>query len=100
MVIRFNNLYEFSKLNLTEQDCVNHLEEVIWDGKLPTSPFDPTSKVYKCADKETSGKYPAKYSRYKCKNTGKYFNVRTGTILENSNIPLSKWFLAFYIYSS
>ncbi|CAI2187247.1 6729_t:CDS:2 [Funneliformis geosporum] len=30
---------------------------------MPTSPFDPTSQVYKCAN-----------NRYRCKNTGKYFN--------------------------
>jgi transposase-like protein len=99
MVIKFNNLFEFLKLNPTEKDCVNHLEEIIWQGKTPTSPHDPNSKVYKCADKKTSGKYPAKYSKYKCKNTGKYFNVKTGTIFENSNIPLKKWFLAMCIFS-
>jgi len=98
-MIKFKSLYEFLKLNPSEQECVNHLEEIIWGGKLPTSPFDPASKVYKCADKETSGKYPAKYSRYRCKNTGRYFTVKTRTIFENSNIPLSKWFLADCIFS-
>lgn len=32
----------------------------------------------------------------KCKNTGKYFNVRTGTIFENSKVSLRKWMLACY----
>src|SRR3712207_9469837 len=53
------------------------------------SPFDATSKVYKCA-----------HNRYKCKNTGKYFNVKVGTIFEDTKIPLQKWFMALYIFSS
>jgi len=100
MMIKFKNLYEFLKLNPTEQECINHLEEIIWDGKVPISPFDPTSKVIKCADQKTKSKNPVKYSRYKCVDTGRYFNVKTRTILESSNIPLTKWFLAYNLYSS
>jgi transposase-like protein len=54
---------------------------------MPTSPLDPTSKVYKC-----------KNNRYKCKNTGKYFNVKTGTIFECTKIRLQTWFYAFYVF--
>ena len=50
--------------------CITFLEKERW-GDHVVSPFDPESKVYKC-----------KGNRYKCKNTGKYFNVRTGTILK------------------
>lgn len=61
------------------------LENRRWkDGVV--SPFDPESKVYKC-----------KNNRYKCRNTNKYFNVKTGTIFEDSNIKLSKWFVALYL---
>jgi transposase-like protein len=60
----------------------------MWNGNV-VSPFDASAKVYKC-----------KNNRYKCKSTGKYFNVRTGTIFDNTNIPLQKWFLALYVFSS
>jgi len=53
------------------------------------SPFDPTSKVYVCKD-----------NKYRCKNTGKYFNVRTATLFDNTKIELRKWFLAIYIVTS
>jgi transposase-like protein len=76
------------KIFPTEQSCINYFEEHRWKGK-PVSPFDPTSQVYKCAN-----------NRYRCKNTGKYFSVRTGTVFENSKIPLQKSFLAFYLLSS
>lgn len=68
----FKSLPEFSKLFPDEQACITFLEKERW-GDHVVSPFDPESKVYKC-----------KGNRYKCKNTGKYFNVRTGTIFENS----------------
>lgn len=71
-----------------EQACIEHLETLRW-GDNVISPFDPNSKVYKC-----------KFNRYKCKNTGKYFNVKTGTIFEDTKIPLQKWFMALYIFSS
>lgn len=53
------------------------------------SPYDPTSKVYKRGD-----------GMYRCYNTGKNFNVRVGTIFENSKVPLTKWFLAIYLITS
>ncbi len=69
----------------TEQDCINHLELLRWNGNL-VSPFDSTSKVYKC-----------KGNKYKCKNTGKYFNVKTNTIFDNTKMELQKWFLAIWL---
>ncbi|WP_370861457.1 IS1595 family transposase [Parabacteroides faecis] len=80
----FNTLIEFYNAFPDEQSCIDYLEKSRW-GDIVISPFDPTSKVYKC-----------KGNRYKCKNTGKYFNVRTGTIFENSKVSLRKWMLASY----
>lgn len=71
-----------------EQSCIDHLEKLRWDGKV-ISPFDATSTVYKC-----------KNNRYRCAKTKKYFNVKTGTIFDNTKIPLQKWFLALYVFSS
>ncbi|NMH89138.1 IS1595 family transposase [Flavivirga algicola] len=72
----------------TEQDCIDHLEILRWNENV-VSPFDSTSKVYKC-----------KNNRYKCKNTGKYFNVKTNTIFDNTKMELQKWFLAIWIVTS
>lgn len=71
-----------------EQSCIEYLEETRWEGN-PVSPFDPTSKVYKC-----------KGNRYYCKNTGKYFNVRTGTLFDGTKIPLQKWFIVIWLLAS
>jgi transposase-like protein len=68
-----------------EQSCIDYLEQIRWAG-TPVSPFDETSKVYKC-----------KNNKYRCKNTGKYFNVKTGTMYDNTKMELRKWFLAIWI---
>ncbi len=74
-------------LNLfpTEDACMEYLAMTRWQG-LVTSPFSPTSRVYKCAG-----------HKYKCKETGKYFTARTNTIFHNSKIPLLKWFHAIWL---
>lgn len=71
-----------------EASCMLYLEQIRWNG-IPESPFDETSKVYKC-----------KGFRYKCKNTGKYFNVKTGTMYDNTKVELQKWFLAVWLVTA
>lgn len=71
-----------------EEACIAYLERIRWRGTV-VSPFDASSKVYKCAG-----------HRYKCKNTNKYFNVKTGTVFEDTKIPLVKWFMAIYLFSA
>jgi len=88
MLTEFNSIIDLINKFPTEQHCIDHLEAICWEGNV-VSPFDPTSKVYKC-----------KGNKYKCKNTGKYFNVRTATIFEDTKMPLQKWFMALYLFSS
>ena len=35
---------------------------------------------------------------YRCRSCRKHFSVKTGTVLHSSNLPLSKWAIAFYLY--
>jgi transposase-like protein len=84
----FNSIIDLLKNFSTEQICIDHLTELRWNGNV-ISPFDPSSKVYVC-----------KGNKYRCKNTGKYFNVRTNTLFDNTKIPLQKWFLAIWIATS
>lgn len=82
------SVFELTQTFSTEQDCIDYLEMLKWN-KLPVSPFDENSKVYKC-----------KNNQYRCKNTGKYFNVKTGTMFENSKVSLRKWFMAIWLVTS
>lgn len=81
----FKSILELIQAFPDEQSCIDHLTELRWNGNV-VSPFDETSKVYDC-----------KGNRYKCKNTGKYFNVKTNTIFDNTKMPLQKWFLAIWL---
>lgn len=88
MVFNFKSSLDLVKAFPDQATCMAYLEEMRWNGNV-VSPFDETSKVYKCSG-----------NRYQCKNTNKYFNAKVGTIFEDTKIPLQKWFLALYLFSS
>jgi len=83
----FNNVLELHGAFPDEQSCVEQLEAIRWNG-IVVSPYDTTSSVYKL-----------KNNWYQCKNTGKRFNVRTGTMYESSRVPLRKWFVAIWFFT-
>lgn len=84
----FNSIVDLLETFDTEQKCIEHLETLRRNWH-PVSPFDSSSKVYKC-----------KWNRYRCKNTKKYFNVRTWTLFDNTKLPLRKWFIAIWLITS
>lgn len=71
-----------------EESAIRYYEKIRWGDKV-VSPFDISSKVYKC-----------KNGMYKCKNTGKYFNYKTGTMFANSKLPFRHWLYAMLIFSA
>lgn len=81
----FTSITQLLQVFPNEQACIEHLEKLRWDKGI-VSPFDPASIVYKC-----------KNNRYRCKNTGKYFNVKTNTIFDGTKVELQKWFIAIWI---
>ena len=48
----------------------------------------------------TSHRTNCKPMPYHCQTYRNYFSVRTGTVLRKSKLPLSKWRLRFYLYST
>lgn len=85
----FNTILELLQAFPDEQTCIDHLEALRWPNGVVVSPFDPASKVYNCAG-----------NRYRCKETGKYFNVKTGALFDNTKVKLQKWFLAIWLVTS
>ena len=85
---QFKSIIDLVRTFDTEQKCIDYLQQLRWvDGIV--SPFDADSKIYVCAG-----------NKFKCKNTGKYFNVRTGTMFDDTKMPLQKWFMGIYIVAS
>lgn len=85
----FNTIIELIQAFPDEQTCIDRLESLRWPNGAIASPFDASSKVYKCANK-----------RYRCKSTAKYFNVKTATLFDNTKVRLQKWFLAIWLITS
>src|ERR1700751_3141860 len=76
----------------TDQMCHDYLVQVRWNGK----PICP-----KCGN-DNMNYYLAKRKVYKCSNPNCYkqFNVVRETIFERSKMPLHKWFLAIYFFTT
>ena len=84
----FKNIAEILKAFPDEDSCLNHIEELRWNG-IVISPFELNSKVYACQK-----------NKFRCKNSGKYFNAKTNTLFHNSKIDLQKWFIAIWLLST
>lgn len=84
----FKSLFELSHELPTEKACIAYYKQRRWPNGV-ISPFDPTSKVYHYRN-----------GTYRCKNTGRNFNVKTDTMFEGSKIPLQKWFHAIWVMIS
>lgn len=81
----FKSVREILTAFQDEENCIKHLESLRWTPHV-ISPFDPASKVYKCHG-----------HLYKCKNSGKYFNAKTGTLFHNTKVELRKWYAAIWL---
>jgi hypothetical protein len=84
----YKSVLEVMEAFSDRKSCIDYLEKVRWNGNVK-SPFDANSKVYKCKD-----------DKYYCVSTNKYFNVLTGSMLENTKLSLTKWMVAVWLLSS
>jgi transposase-like protein len=84
----FLNLHSIDYFT-TERKCLKYFEKLRW-GSVPACTSCGSVNPYKLSD----GK------NYKCRECKKFFNALTGTLFENTKIPLVKWFKAIYIFTS
>lgn len=103
--LEFNSVLQLITKFPTQQTCIDYLEEMRGynDHYTVISPFRKDALVVQCADAqklviETGECYTMK--RYKCMTTGKYFNAFTFTMFHGTRIPLQKWFLAIWLWTS
>jgi transposase-like protein len=88
----FKNLHDLYTAFPNEEAAYKHLEQIRWNGNV-TCPH--------CGVVKTP--YSLKgLGKFKCsdKDCGKKFSTISGTIFENTKVPLQKWFLAIYIATS
>ncbi len=86
----FDSLHEMILFFQTNEACENHLAKLRWNGK-PICPHCESDRI---------GVLNGKCKRYKCYSCRKKFSVKVGTIFENTKIPLLKWFIAIYLFTS
>lgn len=89
---QFRSLPEVIKHFNNDQICRAYLEEQLWEGK-PVCPHCGTATVYRLHDGKT----------FKCgnkKGCDKKFTVTTGTMYENTKLPLSTWFAAVWLITN
>jgi len=85
----FKNLKELIRYFSDEDIAREYLEAHRWAG-IPTCPHCNSQHWWKI--KNTT--------RYKCGDCKKKYSVTVGTVMENSNILLSTWFMAIYLIAS
>lgn len=85
---RFNSIVSVVRHFNSESVCQDALAEARWDGDVVC----PHCGKHHCT-KPTDG-------RYRCNECKHNFSCITGTIFENSKLPLQKWFIAMYLISS
>lgn len=69
------------------------LEKQRWGGS-PVCPHCASANVYAMSDRASGNR--EKNGRLRCRACEKQFTVRTGTVLEDSRIPLKHWCYAFW----
>lgn len=89
MFAQFSNLFQLFDFFKDEAVCLSYWEQIHWGGQ-PVCPHCECEKVYKTN------------RGYKCANKEcfKKFTAISGTIFENTKIPLRLWFGAIYLMTA
>lgn len=75
----------------TDSDCRTYLKRLLWKSETPLG-------CPRCGDTAT---YSFKDGRtYKCAGCRQKFNLLTGTIFENTKLPLNKWIACIWMATS
>jgi transposase-like protein len=82
------NLIEIFKKFPNQEACIKHLELKRWKGEKAICTYCGSSKTSK------------HLKRHQCQSCYKSFSVLVGTIFEDTNLPLQKWFLAIALFSN
>ncbi len=73
-----------------EQVCIDTVAAMRWPGGKPKCPACEHAEHY----------YLKTQKRWKCKECGRQFSVKLGTIFEDSPIPLDKWLIALWMLTN
>ena len=86
------NLITIFKKYPDQESCIEHLETVRW-GDNPACPHCKSADVARKGELDKVGRWNC----HACKSS---FNVLSGTIMQGTQVPLQKWFLAIHLMLS
>lgn len=86
------SLFEFFKRFPNEETARIHFETGRWSAH---GKFCPHCGSYDVSEVKNHKPMP-----YRCKDCRKHFSVRTGTVLEESRLPLLKWLMGIYMMTT
>ena len=86
--LEFKSLLDLQTKLVKEEDCKKYMVDIRWNGKVEC--------VYCNHDKVCI----VKDGDFKCSKCNKRFTVKTGSIFENSKLPLRKWLMAIYFVTN
>ena len=90
-LLKFENIVELTDKIKTEKQAINYFVKLRWGNKVEVKcPFCGCD-AYNLKNQNTC---------FKCKKCYKKFSYKTGTIFENTKIPMKKWFMAMYLHGS
>lgn len=90
------NLTEIATCFSDEMAARERIEAMRWPHGPECPVCGQTSTVYRMQKRATSTK-PGRPGLLRCRACKKQFTVTTGTVFEDSHIPLSKWWHALYL---
>jgi transposase-like protein len=82
------SLPAFLRLYSTEEQCEAALEKARWPDGF---------RCPRCNGHEHGLVYGRRLKRYQCRNCGHQATLTAGTIMQATKLPLTAWFLAFYL---
>ena len=79
---------EFNALYSTEEQCEAALEKMRWPDGF---------RCPRCDSQEYGLVHGRRHKRYQCRKCRHQATVTAGTVMEATKLPLTLWFLAFYL---
>jgi transposase-like protein len=91
------NLIDVTKQFPTDQECLGYIEQMRWPDGVVRCPVCGCDKVSRITRKSTSKN--VRKSVFQCleKTCKQQFSATSGTIFNDSHLPLHKWFMALAI---
>ncbi len=86
------SILELSQMFPDEDAAIAWFEKVLWEKGGRYCPH--------CGSTNTADKPNKKPQPYRCRDCKKFFSLKTGTVMNNSNLPVRKWVFAIYLIST